>query len=83
MQLSKLKQRLYEIIFEADTVGGKIFDVSLLVIIFISVLLVLLESVPGIREDHHNFLVFSEWIITGIFTIEYILTQLVKNATQK
>ena len=77
MQLSKLKQRLYEIIFEADTVGGKIFDVSLLVIIFISVLLVMLESVPGIREDHHNFLVFSEWIITGIFTIEYILRILV------
>jgi voltage-gated potassium channel len=77
MTISNLRERLYKIIFEADTRTGKIFDVVLLGIIFISVLLVLLESVPGIRKEHHDFLVLSEWIITGIFTIEYILRILI------
>jgi len=66
------RDKLYEIIFEADTRTGKYFDVVLLVIIIISVLLVMLESVPGIRKNHHELLVSFEWIITGIFTLEYI-----------
>ncbi|MCA1760920.1 MAG: ion transporter, partial [Bacteroidales bacterium] len=70
--MSGLKDKLYQIIFEADTRAGKFFDVVLLIVIIISVLLVMLESVPGIRKVHHNLLVSLEWIITGIFTIEYI-----------
>jgi len=77
MNTSKIKKQLYEIIFEADTRTGKVFDIVLLIIIFISVLLVLLESVPGIRDKHHDFLVLAEWIITGIFTLEYILRILI------
>jgi len=67
------KDRLYEIIFEADTKTGKIFDVSLLIVILLSILLVVLESVPSIERDYHNLLKISEWIITGIFSLEYIL----------
>ncbi len=71
--VKNIKDKLYEIIFEADTRAGKFFDVVLLVVIIISVLLVMLESVPGIRLNHHNTLVSLEWIITGIFTLEYII----------
>jgi voltage-gated potassium channel len=46
--------------------------VALLIVIIISVLLVMLESVPGIRRNHHELLVSLEWVITGIFTLEYI-----------
>ncbi|MBL4560251.1 MAG: ion transporter [Labilibaculum sp.] len=67
------KDRLYEIIFEADTKTGKIFDVSLLIVILLSILLVVLESVPSIERDYHHLLKISEWIITGIFSLEYIL----------
>jgi voltage-gated potassium channel len=70
--MKSFKEDLYEIIFEADTKAGKYFDVVLLIVIIISVLLVMLESVPGIRKDHHDLLVSLEWIITGIFTLEYI-----------
>lgn len=72
-QMKKLKDRLYEIIFEADTPSGKTFDIVLLIIILLSVVLVLLESVPAIREKHHDLLKTLEWIITGIFSVEYIL----------
>ena len=67
------KERLYEIIFEADTREGKIFDLILLVIILVSIALVMLESVPFIRDNHGHMLKLSEWVITLIFTIEYIL----------
>ncbi|MCF6333108.1 MAG: ion transporter [Draconibacterium sp.] len=71
--MKKLKDKLYEIIFEADTRAGKMFDLILLVIILLSVALVMLESVPAIRENNHHILKILEWAITVIFTIEYLL----------
>ena len=41
------REQLHEIIFEADTPGGKTFDVVLLWLILLSVLTVLLESVSS------------------------------------
>lgn len=73
----KTKQKLYEIIFEADTPSGKLFDVTLLIIILISVALVMLESVPTILEKHGGILHFLEWVITAIFTLEYVLRILI------
>lgn len=71
--MKKFKQKLYEIIFEADTPEGKFFDVALLFVIIMSVVLVVLESVPSIRNNHHDTLRTLEWIITFIFTVEYVL----------
>lgn len=73
ISMRKLNDKLYEIIFEADTHAGKAFDVSLLIVILFSVVLVLLESVPSIRSGYRPLLRMLEWIITGIFTVEYIL----------
>ena len=70
-KLNRRKDRIFEIIFEADTYYGKLFDIILLVVILISVALVMLESVPIINAKHHKLLVILEWIVTGIFTIEY------------
>ncbi len=67
------KDKLYDIIFEADTPAGKFFDVVLLGVILFSVILVLLESVPGIRTTYQHLLRVLEWIITGIFTLEYFI----------
>nr|WP_319997986.1 ion transporter [uncultured Draconibacterium sp.] len=71
--MDKTKEKIYEIIFEADTAGGKLFDVALLFIIIVSVALVLLESVPAIRDSHYLLLHILEWCITIIFSIEYFL----------
>lgn len=72
MQKSR-RDQLYEIIFEADTREGKIFDIALLIVILISILLVLLESVPAINENYSVLLKVLEWAITLIFTVEYIV----------
>ncbi|WP_346855472.1 ion transporter [uncultured Draconibacterium sp.] len=71
--MNKTKQKIYEIIFEADTPEGKLFDVSLLIVILISVALVMLESVESIRASNRQLLRILEWIITAIFTVEYVL----------
>ena len=75
--MSKIKQQLFEIIFEADTKKGKAFDVILLIAIVFSIVLVMLSSVKEIELKHHTFLITSEWILTIFFTIEYFLRLLV------
>jgi len=65
------RERWYEVIFEADTRAGKLFDVLLLVAIFLSVLAVVLDSVPGIKARHGGFLARTEWFFTILFTVEY------------
>ena len=72
-----LKNRLHEIIYEADTTAGKIFDVVLLILILTSVVLVMLESVAFIDTDYHTELDIAEWIVTILFSAEYVLRILV------
>ena len=67
------KNKLHEIIYEADTPMGKWFDIILFALIIISVILVMLESVKDIDAEYHDILLVSEWIITIFFTIEYIV----------
>lgn len=67
------KDRLHDIIYEADTKEGKLFDVILLIAIIASIILVMLESVESFDTKYHDFLNISEWIITILFSIEYIL----------
>jgi voltage-gated potassium channel len=66
------KVKLHEIIYEADTPNGKMFDIILILAIIASIILVMLESVESFDNEYHNFLDISEWIITILFTIEYI-----------
>lgn len=73
MTANNLKSKLHTIIYEADTPMGKLFDVVLLILILVSVILVMLESVASIDTHYHDFLYFGEWVITIFFTIEYIL----------
>jgi voltage-gated potassium channel len=67
------RKHLHEIIFEAETPGGKAFDVALLIAIVVSVVAVCLESVPQVRTQYGPALRAIEWIITILFTVEYIL----------
>ena len=66
------KTKLHEIIYEADTPAGKLFDVILLISILASIVLVMLESIKSFDEKHHTFLNISEWIITILFSLEYV-----------
>lgn len=66
-----LKQRLWEIVFEAETPLGRAFDVALLWAILLSVIAVMLESVVPIYESYGRTLRIIEWTFTILFTLEY------------
>jgi voltage-gated potassium channel len=70
---NKLKLKLHEIIFEADTPTGRLFDIVLLISILASVAIVLMESVPTLNQRYGTLFYALEWLFTIIFTIEYIL----------
>lgn len=68
---NSVREKWNVIINEADTPAGKAFDVILLLLIFASVIIVLLDSVNSIHNAYGDLMRNIEWVITIIFTIEY------------
>lgn len=66
-----LRQRLYTVIFEADTRAGKLFDELLIAAILSSLVVVVLDSVESVSRQHHATLTQLEWLFTLLFTAEY------------
>ena len=67
------REALHRIIFEAETPGGKGFDVILILVITSSVVAVMLDSVNSVRSEYGDLLYGVEWMFTLLFTVEYIL----------
>jgi len=72
-QKISFRKRLYEIIYEADSPAGKWFDIGLLMLILLSVIVVMLETVQSLDAAYGRFFNIAEWIITILFSLEYIL----------
>ncbi len=70
---SPARERIHEIIFEADTKAGKWFDIILMVIIVLSVITVMLESIDWFKVKYEAQLSVLEWFFTIFFTVEYAL----------
>lgn len=66
------KHKLHEVIYEADTPSGKLFDIVLFILIIISVILVMLESIKNVDQHYHQTLLALEWVVTIFFSLEYI-----------
>ncbi|MGB5555193.1 MAG: ion transporter [Flavobacteriaceae bacterium] len=71
--LTGWRRKLHIIIYGTHTPAGKLFDILLLGLILYSIIIVMLESVPNIDAKYHSFLNISEWVVTILFSIEYIL----------
>ncbi|QDT66897.1 ion transporter [Calycomorphotria hydatis] len=67
------REHLFEVIFEADTPAGKWFDVALLIVIMLSILVMMLESVHEIDIHIGEWLWYSEIFFTLLFTAEYLV----------
>ncbi len=68
-----LRLRLHEIIFEADTPAGKLFDLLLIFSILLSVIVVMLDSVAALQIEYGQYFYTLEWFFTLLFTVEYLL----------
>ena len=67
------RQRVYKVVFEADTRAGRIFDLTLIGAILLSVTSVVLSSVDAIALRHGTLLTVLEWLFTFLFTVEYVM----------
>jgi voltage-gated potassium channel len=65
--------RLHDIIYESNTAAGKAFDISLLILIIASIVVVMLDSVETWHRRFGNSFMIAEWSFTILFTIEYFL----------
>ena len=72
-QSADWRYRLHEIIYESNTRAGKAFDVGLLIAIFTSILVVMLDSVESLHKPYATLFNRLEWFYTFLFTIEYTL----------
>ncbi|BFM06663.1 ion transporter [Halioxenophilus aromaticivorans] len=65
------RQYLFRVIFGTDTPAGKRFDLFLIYSIFLSVGVVMLESIEHIASRFPAAMYGLEWFFTILFTIEY------------
>lgn len=65
-----IKMRLFQVIFESDTRLGKGFDIVLALLIFVSVGIILLDSVPEYHTRFGELFYRLEWGVTLLFTLE-------------
>lgn len=70
-------------VFYADTPLGRLFDLTLLGAIILSVIVILLDSVPSIHIKHHEALYGVEWFFTILFTCEYVLRIIIAENKRK
>ena len=64
--------KVYTVIFEADTVAGRRFDVLLILAILVSVAVVMADSVQSLSGRYRPLFSGLEWFFTVFFTLEYI-----------
>ena len=67
------RDKLHTIIFESETTAGKAFDISLIILILISVFAVIIESIPSVRDIYGQEFYILELTLTIIFGFEYVL----------
>ncbi|WP_102385635.1 ion transporter [Vibrio cyclitrophicus] len=73
MSRQPLKHHLYVIIFGTHTPAGRAFDISLIIAIVVSLIVLILESIPSVMTEWSQQLRYIEYSFTALFTLEYLL----------
>ena len=68
-----LRERIHDIMFQHDSPAERAFDGALIVAIVLSVVAVMLDSVPSINARYGSQLYVAEWVFTALFTVEYVM----------
>lgn len=66
------RRRAFEVIFESDTPAGRAFDKWIVAAILVSVVVVIVDSVPAFRARFRVGFDLAEWFFTLLFTVEYL-----------
>ncbi|NMT63352.1 ion transporter [Marinobacter orientalis] len=68
-----LRTRLFKLLFESDSPAAKAFDIGLIILIFASVGIVMLDSIESYHQRYGDLFFYTEWCITVLFTVELAL----------
>jgi voltage-gated potassium channel len=66
------REAVWRIIFLSDTKAGRAFDLTLILLIVVSVVTLMLESVEELQSAHRGLFWTVEWVLTALFTVEYL-----------
>ncbi|MBQ5939047.1 ion transporter [Massilia sp. AB1] len=66
------RRTMFDVIFGIDTPAGRRFDIILVFAILLSILVVVLDSVPSIGGRYPGPMAALEWAFTLLFTLEYV-----------
>jgi len=69
--MSVLKENIKSVIFGTTTPAGKAFDITLIISILVSIILVMLDSIAVYHDTYGKTFYLFEWVLTILFTIEY------------
>lgn len=71
----RVRSRVYNLLhpLHSGSQAGRTVEVCLLILIFINIFALILESVPAIHARYGNFFFMFEFFSVMIFTIEYVL----------
>ena len=64
---------LKQIVEETDTRMGKVFDLTIQILIVVSAVSFAIETLPGLSSTTIRLLAISDAVIIGVFTAEYLL----------
>lgn len=81
--LQPWRAKLHEIVFESHTAPGRAFDSVSTIIIILSIMVVILESISSIKLQYGYYLTRAEWVFTIIFTADYLLRLLIVRQPSK
>lgn len=70
---SRVRAHWRRIIFQSSRWDEKAFDLLLIIAITLSVVVVMVESIPTLNSNLRSALYYVEWGITILFTLEYCL----------
>jgi len=73
MTYSEAKKIINEIVEAGDTPPSRAFDMFIIGLIALSILIIIIDSVPRMHEHYGSTLLSFEVVITLVFTIEYLL----------
>jgi voltage-gated potassium channel len=68
-----IKRWIANVVFGSTTRVGRAFDIGLLWAILISILIIILESVPWMNDRFGTYFKVAEWILIILFTLEYFV----------
>ena len=66
------KEKLYSIMFESEHPIGRIFDLTLITAISLSIIISFIETIPSLARTFKLVLEILEYALTFFFTLEYI-----------